>query len=70
MFHLGERSQHFRSTAPVKTQHVENRDARRGTDVMSKLTLNFAGVIWNWNSGVFELFPASDHFSWDASWWW
>jgi hypothetical protein len=29
---------------------------------MSKLTLNFAGLIWNWNSGAFELFSASDHF--------
>jgi len=29
---------------------------------MSKLTLNFAGLVWNWNSGAFELLPASDHF--------
>jgi hypothetical protein len=52
-------------TAPSdaqETQHVENWDGRRGTNVLSKLTLNFAGLIWNWNSGAFELFPASDHF--------
>ena len=59
-----------RSRSGAETRHLENRDSRRGTDVMSMLTLNFAGVIWNWNSGAFELFPAGDHFSYDASWWW